>query len=392
MPPTRFAQRATGPADRLAGFVAHLRLNGMGLGAGETTRALAGLAAIDASDPSQVRHALRALLATKPEDWRRFDDLFDAYWLNAGRIRQRAPTPRSARPAPDLWRQAPNRDATTSQRLAGPTGAAADGDAAGSGLSRLVAAERPSRGRPDLGRLLGEADLEQAERIARRLAAAIRERHARRRRLAPHGPEIDLRQTLRRSLARGGLPLDLARRRRRQPPLRIVALLDVSGSMTVHARVFLAFLKGLVGANSRAEAYLFHTSLVRVTDALTTKDPFTAATQLALLAQGIGGGTRIGRSLESFNASYAKRVVNGRTAVLILSDGYDTDPPERLARALARLRRRARRIVWLNPLKGRDDYAPVARGMAAALPHLDALLEAGTLADLAALEFELSRL
>ncbi len=131
---------------------------------------------------------------------------------------------------------------------------------------------------------------------------------------------------------------------------------------------------------------------MRVTEALTTRDALTAATRLSLLTRGMGGGTRIGRSLATFNTTYAKRAVNGRTAVLILSDGYDTDPPEELAKALARLRRRARRIIWLNPLKAWQGYAPVARGMAAAMPHLDAFLEASTLASLGALETEFHKL
>ena len=109
------------------------------------------------------------------------------------------------------------------------------------------------------------------------------------------------------------------------------------------------------------------------------------------MAGGVGGGTRIASCLATFNAGH-RRATTRRTAVLILSDGYDTDPPERLAAELARLRRRARRIVWLNPLAGWRDYAPVAAGMAAALPHLDALLPANTLARLATLEAEFRRL
>jgi uncharacterized protein with von Willebrand factor type A (vWA) domain len=232
----------------------------------------------------------------------------------------------------------------------------------------------------------------EAERIAERLARAIRDRRARRRRAARRGPEIDLRRTLRRVTARGGEPIDLMRRRRREPPMRIVALLDVSGSMEVYAQVFLAFLKGLTGADTRARAFLFHTRLVEVTEALTDRDSLRAADRLSLMADGFGGGTRIAGCLAAFNRAHARHAVGRRTAVLVLSDGYDTDPPEMLGREVARLRRRARRVIWLNPLKGWRDYAPVAAGMAAALPHLDALVPANTLQSLAALEAEFGRL
>ena len=374
--------------------MAHLRLNGIAVGPGETRHALAGLTAIDATDPGDVRLALKTLVTGTPDDWRRFDELFDAYWLNAGRTRSRAAAAfNTTRHHHSLWTQHLPQESQPAAGTGERTGVDdGDEDAGGSGEGRLVATQRPALGRRDLRELMGEAELRHAERIAERLAKAIRERYARRRKMARLGAEIDLRRTLRRSLARGGEPLDLARRKRQEPPLRIVALLDVSGSMTVHSRLFLAFLKGLVGADSRTDAYLFHTSLVRVTEALTARDPLTAATRLALLAQGMGGGTRIGRSLETFNAVYAKRAVTGRTAVIILSDGYDTDPPERLAAALARLRRRARRMIWLNPLQGWQGYAPVARGMAAALPHLDAFLPANTLESLAALGPELEKL
>jgi len=110
------------------------------------------------------------------------------------------------------------------------------------------------------------------------------------------------------------------------------------------------------------------------------------------MAHGFGGGTRIAGALAQFNGAHAKAAVDGRTLVLVLSDGYDTDPPEVLAAELARLARRARRIVWLNPLMGWRDYAPVARGISAALPFLDAHLPANTLASLAALEAEFERL
>ena len=131
---------------------------------------------------------------------------------------------------------------------------------------------------------------------------------------------------------------------------------------------------------------------MRITEALRDDDPLRALNRITLLAEGIGGGSRIGGSLERFARGPARSFVDGRTVVVILSDGYDTDPPEVMDAALARLKKRGCRIVWLNPLKGWRDYAPVAAGMAAALPHLDLFAAANTLADLAALEQELARI
>jgi uncharacterized protein with von Willebrand factor type A (vWA) domain len=383
MPATRFPARAAGPAERVAGFLAHLRLNGLATGPAETADAVAALARIGAADREEVRLALKALATGRPSDWRRFDALFDAYWLNAGRTRAAPPPPARTTARPPVW----------ADRLGASPAMAGDGaDPAEPGEGRLVASRQEALARRDLRDLADEAERREAERIAERLARAIRDRRARRRRAARRGPEIDLRRTLRRIPARGGEPIDLMRRRRREPPLRLVALLDVSGSMAVYARLFLAFLKGLVGADTRARAFLFHTRIVEVTGALTDRDTVRAADRLALMAEGFGGGTRIGASLAAFNRAHARGAVGRRTAVLILSDGYDSDPPEILGRETARLRRRARRLIWLNPLKGWRDFAPVAAGMAAALPHLDAFLPANTLESLAALEGAFERL
>jgi uncharacterized protein with von Willebrand factor type A (vWA) domain len=235
-------------------------------------------------------------------------------------------------------------------------------------------------------------DLAAAERVAERLARALRDRRARRRRAARRGAGLDMRRVARRSLARGGEPIDLAWRRRPDRPMRLVCLLDVSGSMDVYARVFLAFLRGMLGADDAARAWLFHTRLIDATPALSDRDRLRAADRLSLMAEGFGGGTRLGGCLAEFVETHAARAVNGRTVVIILSDGCDSDDPDRLAASLARLRRRAGRIVWLNPLKGWRDYAPVQAAMAAALPHLDAFLPANTLESLAALEAEFAAL
>jgi len=186
--------------------------------------------------------------------------------------------------------------------------------------------------------------------------------------------------------------LRLMRKKRPDRTRKIVALCDVSGSMSVYAQVFLAFLAGLLRADTAADAYLFHTRLVRITEALRDKDAMRAIGRMSLMADGFGGGSKIGPSLALFADPYARRFVDGRSVVLILSDGYDTEPPAIMDAALAKLKKRGCKIIWLNPLKGWKDYQPITAGMSAALPHLDLFKAANTLDDLAALEPELTRL
>ena len=206
------------------------------------------------------------------------------------------------------------------------------------------------------------------------------------------GQRLDLRRTIHRSVAHGGTPIDLVWRRRKLRPLRLVLLLDASGSMELYTAFFARFLHAAVDAFREAEAFVFHTRLVHVSSALRERDVARAVDRLALMAQGIGGGTRIGESLADFNRWHAARVINSRTAVVIVSDGYDTGEPDRLATEMQRLARRSRRIVWLNPLLGWRDYEPTARGMQAALPYIDLFAPAHNLESLAALEPYLARI
>ena len=389
---TRFAARDPGPAARMAGFLAHLRGNGLRLGAAETRTALAALAHVD-PEPEAARRALRAVCTGCREEAERFDALFDAYWMDAGRVRSKV-VPKLAATAHEAVRSsrdAKGEDAGSAGGITAP-GDDGDGEADADGTGRLVATRRDTLARKDLREVVRPEEVAEAEALARRLGEALRDRRSRRRIAARRGGGLHFRRTIRRSLATGGEPLRLLRRRRPDRARKIVALCDVSGSMTVYARVFLAFLAGLMRADPAADAYLFHTRLVRITEALRDKDAMRALGRLSLMADGFGGGSAIGPSLERFAQGYARRFVDGRTVVLILSDGYDTAPAGHIEAGLARLRKRGCRIVWLNPLKGWAGYAPVAAGMAAALPHLDLFAPASTLADLAALERELGAL
>ena len=394
---TRFAARDSGTAARVAGFVAHLRDNGFRLGVAEAETALAALALLDDLSPDSVRPALKTVCAGSQDEAKRFGDLFDAFWLNAGRVRPRVATSardtrHSRRAMVDDSAQHSAGPGAIDQPDEGKAGGKDEGESHADGTGRLVATEVANLMRKDLRTLVSAQDIRHAEAIAARLGRAIRDRRSRRRRAARKGRAIDLRRTIRASLATGGEPLRLARRARPDRPVRIVTLCDVSGSMMGYARPYLAFVAGLMRADPDTDAWLFHTRLVHISDALRDDDPLRMLNRLTLLAERFGGGSKICANLEHFARGPARRPVNGRTVVLILSDGYDTDAPARLAGALARLRKRGCRIVWLNPLKGWRGYAPVAQGMAAALPHLDLFAPAATLADFAAIEPELARL
>lgn len=388
---TRFAARDSGPAARVAGFIAHLRDNGFLLGVAEAGTALAALARLDDLSPDTTRLALKTICASTADEARRFGDLFDAYWLDAGRVRP-ADTPQIRHRGQNSHPAGEDESAGSGAADQPDDMAADEGGSRADGKGRLVASKVTDLMQRDLRKLVSPQDIRAAEALAERLGRAIRDRRSRRRRAARKGPAIDLRRTLRASLATGGEPLRLARRTRPDRPVRIITLCDVSGSMMGYARPYLAFVAGLMRADPDTDAWLFHTRLVHISDALRDADALRMLNRLTLLAEGFGGGSKIGANLEQFARGPARRRVNGRTVVLILSDGYDTDAPARLAGALARLRKRGCRIVWLNPLKGWRGYAPVAQGMAAALPHLDLFAPAATLADFAAIEPELARL
>jgi uncharacterized protein with von Willebrand factor type A (vWA) domain len=378
---------------RLTAFLRLLRQHGFTVGQREGADALRLAATPLGRRPSLLQGALKALLCTRLADWRRFDELFQAHWLGRGmkaalRVAGAGGKPRTLR---ELAAEsaAPAERSSLAELGAGGEDRRDDEGAPG---TREGASQRESLERSDFRKLADAEAQAEARALAERLARRMRSRLTRRHRSARRGRRLDLRRTIRRNVAHGGLPIELVRRRPRQRPLRLVVLLDASGSMQAYTAVFLRFVQGLLDSFREAEAFLFHTRLMHVSDALKDRDAGRALERLSLMVQGIGGGTRIGESLEDFNRHHARRVLHGRSCVLILSDGYDAGPPERLDRAMAALRRRCRRIVWLNPMMGWQGYEPSARGMQAALPYVDLFAPAHSLESLAALEPYLARL
>jgi uncharacterized protein with von Willebrand factor type A (vWA) domain len=221
------------------------------------------------------------------------------------------------------------------------------------------------------------------EALMRRFARHLKHVRLRREARFDRGRRLDLQGTIRRSVAQGGTPLRLAWKDYRRVRPRLVLLLDVSRSMSAYSFFYLRLARALCGELADTHCFLFHTRLTGVGEALRDPDPWRSQERLHVLAVGWGGGTRIGECLRDFNRGEGARLMHSRTAVIIVSDGYDTGEPEVLAEALATLRRRSRRLVWLNPLLAQRGYTPESRAMRAALPYLD-LLAPG--ADLAGLE------
>ena len=391
---TRFSGSDPGAVARVSGFIAHLREHGFRLGVAETETALRALSCVNPIVPSEARLALKSVCAGSVEDSVQFDKLFDSFWMADGRVRHKVIQTKATAKLKDT--KSTRTDGTQSTAGKGSIQApedAKDGeDSYAEGTGKLVASKTQNLMKKDLRELVSAEDIRAAEQVAIRLGKALRDRRSRRRNVARRGTLIDLRRTIRQSLSTGGDPLHLAKRKRPDRPMKIVALCDVSGSMMNYARPFLAFLAGLIRADSAGDAYLFHTRLVRITNALRDDDPLRALNRITLLADGFGGGSKIGANLQQFANGYARNFVDGRSVVIILSDGYDSDAAEVIGTALAKLKRRGCKIIWLNPLKGWQGYEPVAKGMAAALPYLDAFAAAATLADLAGLERTLERL
>ncbi|MGH9087534.1 MAG: vWA domain-containing protein, partial [Acidimicrobiales bacterium] len=225
---------------------------------------------------------------------------------------------------------------------------------------------------------------------AQRLMASSRwrgeRRRTRRRRPARRrGDWPDLRRTVRQALRTGGEPINRRWLAPGDRPRRVVFLCDVSGSMAPYARALLRFLHVAVAGRRRVEAFTIGTRLTRVTRALSQHDPDAALAGAADAVPDWSGGTRLGEALAEFNDRWGIRGLARGAVVIVLSDGWDRGDPAALGREMARLRRVAHRVVWVNPLKGTPGYAPLVRGMAAALPHVDQFVEGHSLASLEAL-------
>jgi hypothetical protein len=357
-------------------FCRLLRARGLAVTPAESQDAVRAMEAVDLGDRAEVHRALRTVLVTRPEEFPVFDAAFAAFWGGllpaAGAAAEGA-----AGPAPPVDAHFPRaRDAALD--FAGWT-EVAEGEGEPVGLPGLS----------DLEATMGKdfssfeaAELAEVERLALQIARRLATRRSRRLRPARRRGRVDLRRTVRLSLTRGEL-IELARRRRKILKTKLVVLCDVSGSMDLYSRLLLQFLYAMQNQLGRMETFVFSTRLHRVTEELRHASYRGALARLADVHDW-SGGTKIGESLRAFVQGWP-RLVDRDTVVIVLSDGWDTGEPAVLAEALRAIRRRAGRLIWLNPLLGSPDYQPLTQGMQAALPHVDAFLPAHNLDSLRAL-------
>lgn len=364
-----------GLAGSVAGFCRFARLRGLNVGIRETLDALAACRLGLLPEKNSFRLALRALLCTSKEERDLFDRLFAIYWEGRPEIPKRKST------GPAAGDSRPGRTSPLLAAMATLRKEAPESD----GMSSHGACARERLQQTDFS-LLSEQDQDLLEELSLRLWRRMSRRLNRRLKASSSRRQVHLRRTIRRSIPCGGEPLDLCYRNRRPRKPRLALLLDVSGSMDQYSFFLLRFVYALQHCFQRVDSFTFSTRLTCITDALRANSLNACREALAETADAWSSGTRIGDCLGEFNRGYASRVLSRRGIVIILSDGLDTGEPEALQEQLRLVKRRCRKLIWLNPLKGMAGYRPLARGIQAALPLVDAFLPAHNLDSLLELE------
>ena len=363
-----------------------LRRAGIDVHPGRLLDVVEALGHVNLGARDEVYHACRTLLVHRQEQIAVFDRAFEAFWRehHEGQARRDPRHDESHAPSVAIEEILAPDDLTTFE---------ADG-----AEGNVPTPERGQKTWSDLG-VLADKDFaafttdEMAEAGAAlsRLVWNPGERRTRRW-VRGRGSRIDLRRAIAESLRTGGEVVKLGRRARRLRPRPLVLLCDVSGSMERYSRLLLHFAHAVSWRHHRVEAFLFSTELTRITRQLRTPRPNDALAAVSRSVPDWSGGTRIGGAVKEFHQRWGRRVLNGGPVVLLISDGWDRGDPAELADQIARLQRSCHRLVWLNPLIGTADYAPLTRGLRAALPFVDDFLPARTLTNLADLAIHLNAL
>ena len=369
-------------------FAALLRAQALPVTLIQVLDAVRALEHLDIADRSEVYLGLRAVFVSRPEELPIFDRCFDAFWRVSGQGESDIPglmTPGAATDTEPL--SIPGGGTQKRETLALDTwGDDDEGEDQGEPLGVPAVSDKESLVGQDFATFAPD-QLDEVLRLTIQIARRLARRISRRRRPVRRRGRVDLRRTLRANLTRADL-IDLRFRARKPKKTKLVLLCDVSGSMDLYSRFLLQFLFAVQSVFRRVETFTFSTRLTRITDHLRSRSYRQVLRRLGEVRDW-SGGTRIGESIAEFNRDWG-RIVDRRTIVIILSDGWDTGDPDVLAAEMLRIKRRAARVIWLNPLLGNPSYEPLTRGMAAALPLVDHFAPAHNLASLRDLAQRLS--
>lgn len=359
-------------------FAELLRRHGLPVSVGQVTDAARALDHLDLGDRHEVFLGLRAVLVVRPEDYPAYERCFEAFWRSGFEpesVLSGLVSP-AREPAPEDTASIDR--ATTKRETAALDAWGTEEDESGEPLAVPGVSDREALMGQDFSTFSAD-QLDEVFRLTIQIARRLARRLTRRRRPVRRRGRVDLRRTLRANLTRADL-IELRFRERKRRKVRLVVLCDVSGSMDLYSRFLLQFLFALQSVFGQVETFTFSTRLTRITEHLRARNYRQVLRRLTEVRDW-SGGTRIGESLAQFNREWPS-FVNRRTIVIVLSDGWDTGEPEVLATELMRIKRRAGRMIWLNPLLGNPAYEPLTRGMAAALPLVDHFAAAHNLAAL----------
>ena len=352
-------------ADNVVGFARALRVAGIPVGPGTVIDAMNALQVIDIGNRTDVFTTLEAIFVKRREHALIFAQAFDLFFRAADEWKQML----DSVPLPDHARKKPPpasrrvQDAFSQTQMTETPQTQAD-------ELRLSVSDKEILQKKDFAQMTA-AEIAEVTRAIANMRLPQAELRTRRYRPDARGPRIDMRRTLRGSLRTGGDIVDIRRLGRIDKPAPIVALLDISGSMSEYTRLFLHFLHAVTDARKRVSVFLFGTRLTNVTRSLRARDPDEALASCSAAVEDWAGGTRIANSLHTFNKLWARRVLGQGAIVLLISDGLEREADARLAFEMDRLHRSCRRLIWLNPLLRYGGFEPKAQGIKMMLPHVD---------------------
>ena len=352
-------------ADNIVGFARALRAAAIPVGPGAVIDAMNAVQLVDIGNRADVFTTLEAIFVKRHEHALIFAQAFDLFFRAADEWKQML----DSVPLPDQPKKKPQAGSRRVQDAFSQTQMTETPQAQAEEL-RLSVSDKEILQKKDFAQMTA-AEIAEVTRAIANMKLPQAELRTRRYRPDARGLKLDMRRTLRGSLRTGGDIIDIRKLGRIDKPAPIVALLDISGSMSEYTRLFLHFLHAITDARKRVSVFLFGTRLTNVTRALRARDPDEALASCSSAVEDWAGGTRIATSLHTFNKLWGRRVLGQGAIVLLISDGLEREADARLAFEMDRLHRSCRRLIWLNPLLRYGGFEPKAQGIKMMLPHVD---------------------